>query len=131
MIFAAKAAEPPEDATLLEKNRYKFWAKMTNKIADEVSFYYNPTSADAITRGSIVPALGLLARSKKAIEQITMETYGHAVNDEEIIKDNNPTKYTLDLIPGAYQFQHEVLPYIAPDLAKELGIRVTVEARRQ
>ncbi len=27
LLMAAKAAEPPEDATDLERNRYKFWAK--------------------------------------------------------------------------------------------------------
>lgn len=131
LVLAAKAAEPPEDATELEKNRYKWWAKLTNKIADEVSFYYNPASTEAITRGSIIPALGLIVKAENAIEHLSREGYGHVVDDEEIIKDAHPLKYILNVIPGGYQFQTEVLPYIDPELAKEMGIRVTVESRRQ
>jgi len=35
------------------------------------------------------------------------------------------------LIPGLAQFQTEILPFIDPELAKEWGIRVSAEARRQ
>jgi len=40
-------------------------------------------------------------------------------------------KYTLNIIPFGSQFETEVLPYTSPELAKELGVRVTAEARRQ
>jgi hypothetical protein len=131
LVIAAKAAEPPEDASDLEKNRYKWWAKNLNKITDELAFYYNPLSADSITRGSILPALSLLTKTQQAFWNLGKEVAGNVVDDEELIEKTYPTKYFLDLIPGVSQFQREILPYIDPEFAKEMGIRVSAEARRR
>ena len=38
-------------------------------------------------------------------------------------------KYILNIIPGLSQAQNEALPYLNPELAKEMGIRVTKESR--
>lgn len=129
LILAAKAAEPPEDATDLERNRYKYWAKLTNKISDEIAFYYNPASAEAITKGSVFPALGLLSRAQKAVTHLSRETYGYTINDEEMMDKAHPIKYFLDIIPGPSQFNREYLPYFFPEAAKDIGIRVSAEAR--
>lgn len=131
LLIAAKVAEPPEDATDLEKNRYKFWAKAINKINDEISFYYNPTSMDAISKGSLIPSIGLLHKVNTIFKSFGKYGYGQITNDEEMMEDANPLKYFLNVVPLGSQFQTEILPYVAPDLAKEMGIRVTVEARRQ
>lgn len=131
LLVAAKAAEPPEDATDLERNRYKFWAKMINKISDEVSFYYNPASADSITRGSLIPALGLGNKMFTFGEAFSKEVAGYVIEDTEMMDKAHPTKYFLNMIPGAAQFQTEILPYIDPELAKEMGIRVTTESRQR
>ena len=66
-FLAAKAAKPPEDATDLEKNRYKWWAKLINKTSDEVAFYYNPISFESTTSGSVIPSLTLLSKTEKKI----------------------------------------------------------------
>jgi len=131
LLIAAKAAEPPEDATALEKNRYKWWAKLLNKTSDEVAFYYNPTSAESITKGSLLPALGLLSKVEKIMWSLTKEVYGTYTNDQELMDKSYPTKYFFDIIPGVSQAQRELLPYFFPEAAKEQGIRVTAEARRQ
>ena len=131
LVVAAKAAEPPEDASDLEKNQYKWWAKLLNKTLDELAFYYNPVSADSITKGSIVPALGILTKTTKALWNLEEEVRGNIIDNEELVEKTYPTKYFLDLIPGVSQFQREVLPYVDPEFAKELGIRVTAESRRQ
>jgi hypothetical protein len=131
LYLAAKAAEPPEDATALEKNRYKWWMKALHKISDELAFYYNPISTESITKGSLVPALGLLSKAQKAMWSVTTEVYGVYTDDQELIDESHPTKYFLDIIPGASQGQRELLPYFFPELAKEMGIRVSAEARRQ
>lgn len=131
MVIAARAAEPPEDATDLEKNRYKFWARAINKMSDEIQFYYNPMSMESITRGSFLPSLGLLSKAWNLLRNIEKETRGYIINDQELIDDAHPLKYFLNLVPVGYQFQNEVLPYIDPELAKEMGIRVSVQSRRQ
>jgi len=129
LVLAAAAAEPPEDATDAENNNYKWWAKLTNKISDEVSFYYNPISFESITKGSLLPSVGLLSKAFKIVDQLATEGYGMATDDEEMMKKAHALKYTLNIIPGLSQAQNELLPYLYPELAKDLGIRVTKESR--
>ena len=123
-LIAAKAAEPPEDASDLEKNRYKLWAKMLNKISDEITFYYNPVSFEGMTKGSILPSLTLITKVERVFIQFNKE-----FGDEP--DKAYPQKAVFNLIPGLAQFQTEILPFIDPELAKEWGIRVSAESRRQ
>lgn len=129
VVLAAGAAKPPDDATEYEKNRYKWWARAVNKISQEITFYYDPTSMEAVTRGSIMPSLGLLFRVEQLMVNLEKETKGYILNDESMIKKAYPVKYFLNLVPMGAQFQNEVLPYLFPDIAKEMGIRVTTQAR--
>jgi hypothetical protein len=132
LMIAAKIAIPPEEEEdPLIKNRYKYILKGINKVTDEIGFYYNPLSTEAITRGSIIPSLGLLVKAEKIIEHVLREGYGVATDNEDIIEKAHPTKYFLNVIPGAYQFQRDALPLVNPELAKELGVRVSAESRRQ
>jgi len=129
-FIASKAAQPDKDDDVLVQNRYKWWRKLLNKISNELDFYYNPTSADSITRGSILPSLSILNKVEKAFQQLEEEARGHIIGDDKLIEDKHPLKYFLNLIPGPAQFQNEILPVIAPELAKEMGIRVTEQARQ-
>jgi hypothetical protein len=129
IVFAAAAAEPPEDATDAEKNAYKWYSKVINKISDEVSFYYNPISFESITKGSLLPSVGLLSKAFKIVDQVSTEGYGIATDNEEMMEKAHGLKYLLNIIPGLSQAQNEALPYLYPELAKEMGIRVSKEAR--
>jgi hypothetical protein len=84
-----------------------------------------------MTRGSVIPGLGIAVRAEKAITDLRKEVQGQLTGDDDLMDKAHPTKRFLDLIPGPSQFQNEFLPLIDPELAKELGIRVTAEARRQ
>ena len=129
MVVGAKLAAPPDDETDFHKNQYKFWAKAINKISDELWFYYNPTSTESITRGSIFPSLGLLSKSEKFIRDFSKWGMGGITGDEEAQEKAHPLKYFLNMMPVASQFQNELLPLLDPELAKEMGIRTTIEAR--
>lgn len=133
VIFAAGAAIPDDDESLDDatRNRYKYLMKAMNKIQDELSFYYKPTSAESITKGSLIPALGLLSKIEKILTHTVREGYGFAIDDVEMMDKAYPTKYFLNIIPAFAQFQQEALPLLFPELAKDQGIRVTVESRRQ
>ena len=130
VLLAAAAAKPDDDADEFTKNKYKFWAKLTNKTVDELAFYYNPLSFESMTKGSLVPAVGILAKAGKFLGALEEETRGYIINDQELIDKTYPVKYGLDLIPVASQFQRDYLPYIYPQFAKDLGIRVSAEARQ-
>jgi hypothetical protein len=125
LFVASRMAKPDKDDDELTQNRYKWWRKLLNKISNELDFYYNPASADSITRGSIIPSLSILNKMEKFIKSLEEETRGHIIDDQELIDKNYPTKYFLNLIPGPAQFTNEVLPIFFPQEAKDLGIRVS------
>lgn len=110
IVVGAKLAAPPDDETDFHKNQYKFWAKAINKISDELWFYYNPTSTESITRGSIFPSLGLLSKSEKFIRAFKDWGMGGITGDEEAQDKAHPLKYFLNMMPVASQFQNELLP---------------------
>ena len=128
--IGAVVAEPPEDATALEKNRYKWYFRQINKIADEITFYYNPASTEAILQGTFIPAVGLISRVGRFASQLGAESYGQVTGDQDLVDDSYPTKYLFNLIPILAQGQNEILPYIDPELAKEMGIRVSKASRK-
>jgi hypothetical protein len=129
LVIAAKAAIPPEDEDPVTANKYKYYTKLMGKIQDELSFYYNPASFESITRGSLVPSFGILTKAGKAIGDLEKEVRGTVTGDDQLTEKAHPIRRFLDLIPGPSQFQQEVLPLIDPELAKEMGIRVSPEAR--
>jgi len=132
LVFAAGAAVPDDDDSLddVTRNRYKYLMKAMNKIQDELSFYYSPTSMESMTKGSIIPSLGLLLKAQNILSSVAKESYGYATDDEEMMKKAYPLKYTFNIMPGFYQVQTEILPFFFPEVAKDMGIRVTAEARQ-
>lgn len=130
LLFAAAAAKPDDDEDELTKNKYKWWAKLTHKTVDELAFYYNPLSFESMTKGSLVPAVGVLAKTGKFLGALEEETRGRITNNQELIDKSYPLKYGLDIIPGASQLQRDYLPYLYPEFAKEMGIKVTADARQ-
>jgi hypothetical protein len=122
-LMAAKSAQPPEDASDLEKNRYKLWAKALNKISDEITFYYNPLSFEGMTKGSILPSLTLLTKVERVFIQLAKE-FGDEPEKAHV------GKAIFNLMPGLSQFQTDVWPFIDPKGAKEWGIRVSSASRQ-
>jgi hypothetical protein len=131
LLVAAKLAAPDDDEDILTKNRYKYVAKMINKISDELLFYVNPASADEMTRGSIIPSLGLFSKIGSLLNALRKEVYYTAIGDEKEADKAYPMKYFINLFPVASQALNEALPYIDAEYAKEMGVRVTAESRRQ
>ena len=129
IMVASKAAQPPEDATDEEKNRYKWYTKLVNKVSDEITFYYNPLSFESMTKGSVIPSLGLMSRAFQVFYYTSKEMYGEAIDDETIIDKTHPTKYFFNMIPVIAQIQNELLPYLYPELAKAQGVKVSGESR--
>lgn len=129
VIIAAKIAFPPDDEDKATANKNKYLLKIFNKVSDELSFYYNPLSFESMTKGSVIPGLGIAVRATKALKDLEREVEGQLLDDDVMIEKAHPIKRFLDLIPGPAQFQQEILPLIDPELAKEMGIRVTAESR--
>jgi hypothetical protein len=117
-----------DDAT---KNRWKWLSKVMYKTAEEVNFYYNPLSVDGFTNGNLIPGMTIITKAAKIIDTGVTEMYGGITGDQELTEDNYFGKAVFDIVPGPSQFQKGVLPYVAPQVAKEWGIRVSAEVQRR
>lgn len=129
VIGAAVVGGGDDDDDDLQKNRMKYFAKLINKTSDEVSFYYNPLTFQSVTNGSLLPALGLTNKVWSIFKNVSKDIYGYSSGDEEVLKTTHSIKAIIDVIPILSQFQKEYLASIYPELAKELGVRVTAESR--
>ena len=129
LLITTKIIAPDDDDDDLTKNRYKYFAKAVNKISDELLFYVNPASADEMTKGSIIPSLGLLSKVGSLFNALLKEVYYTSTGDEKEADKTYPLKYFINLFPGPSQALNEILPYVDPEAAKDLGVRVTGESR--
>jgi hypothetical protein len=130
LALTAAVLAPDDDEDQLTKNRYKYFLKIINKTSDEISFYYNPLSFEQVTNGSLLPQLGLLTKALKLINAVSVEGYAWAADDEELMDKNHTIKYIFDPIVGLSQVERDIIPLLYPDLAKELGIITTSQARQ-
>lgn len=125
LLAGLKAAAPDDDEEAIVKNQWKFYLKATDKLTDELMYFYKPTTPfDLISaKGGIVPSLGLLENYIKFTKEFALENFGMIVGDEEIQDDAKPIKYLMKSFPIANQAAG-YLPMFYPDLAKDLGIKM-------
>lgn len=128
LYLLAKASVPDEDEDPMVKNWYKFMVKVVDKIKDELSFFYNPFSANAILNGSIFPSLSIITDGLSVLTHFAKEVWGISLGDEKMVKENYTIKYLLKSFPVTSQIS-SWLPLMAPDAAKEYGIRMSSESR--
>lgn len=129
MFLFVKSMEPDDEDDVYAINNYKYWAKLSNKILDELMFYYDPTSIQSVTSGSIVPQIGVLVNAQKFLSSLMKEVVGRSIGDQELVEDNHPTKYFLNIVPAGPFVSREIIPLVDPELAKDLGIRTTDQPR--
>jgi hypothetical protein len=125
LLAGLKAVAPDDDEEAIVKNQYKFLLKATDKLTDELLYFYKPTTPlDLISgKGGILPSIGLLNNYKKFVTNFISENYGIIIGDEEIQDDATPIKYLMKSFPVSSQAAG-LLPMFYPELAKDLGIRM-------
>ena len=120
----AKAMAPDDDEDENVKNVYRFMLKATDKVTDEVSYFYNPmTPFNLISTKGVFPSVGILNNYAKFLRDFALENYGMIINDDEIVDDAKPIKYLMKSFPVSSQAA-SYLPMFYPELAKDLGIRI-------
>jgi hypothetical protein len=125
LLAGLKAAAPDDDEDPRVKNQWKFYLKATDKLTDELMYFYKPTTPiDLISgKGGIFPAIGLLQNYTKFTTNFAKENFGIIIGDEEMQDDAKPIKYLMKSFPIASQGS-AFLPMFYPDLAKDLGIKM-------
>ena len=123
LLAGLKAAAPDDDEEAIVKNQWKYYVKATDKLKDELMYFYDPTTPFDLLGKGIVPSLGLLENYIKFTKEFALENFGIIVGDEEMRDDAKPIKYLMKSFPITNQAVG-YLPMFYPELAKDLGIRM-------
>lgn len=128
LVVGLKAFAPDDDEDESVKNIHKFFVRAMDKFRDELLYFYNPESIFNLVSNGIFPALNYLTNFMKVFKNFMTEMYAISVGDEELEEKTHVTKYVMKSFPIIYQGT-TFLPMFMPELAKELGIRTSTEAR--
>ena len=123
IYFGLKANMPDDEEDPAVRNRWKYMLKVTDKLSDEIAYFYNPTNIVSLVSQGVFPSMGLLDNYKKTLFNFSKEMYGMAIGDEELVEKNYVIKYFMKSFPITSQGA-QLLPLGSPDLAKDLGIRM-------
>jgi len=122
LFMALKANAPDKDEDPLVKNQYKFLLKATDKLRDEIAYFYNPSNLLQLVSGGIFPSIGMITNFEKILQNFMIENYALAIGNEKLEESNHVIKYVMKQFPVLNQIQ-QFIPMFAPDVAKNLGIK--------
>jgi len=128
ILMSIKAAEPPENISAGDRSRFNYLLRVLNKVTDEILFFYNPTSFEGMTTGSIMPAVTLLSKAGKILNAIRKATVAETEKERE---NANVAKHILNIVPIGYQVSKTFIPLIDAELAKDMGNRISPETNRR
>jgi hypothetical protein len=129
LVIGLKAYAPDDDEEDERvKNFYKFLVRAMDKLRDELLYFYNPESIFGLISNGIFPSLSYLTNFMKLFKNSMKELYAISVDDEELEEKTYVTKYAMKSFPIIYQGV-TFLPMFYPDLAKDLGIKTSTEAK--
>jgi hypothetical protein len=124
LYTGVKAYSPDDDE--LSKNQHRFFVKATDKLKDELLYFYNPTSILNLVSQGFFPAKGLIENYAKLFNNFMLENYYIVTGDEKKAEKNFVIKYGMKAVPGLNQFA-SWLPMFYPEAAKDLGIRAQAQ----
>ena len=123
IVFGLKAAMPDDDEDPAVRNQWRYFMYVTDKLRDELSYFYDPTSLVNLLSKGMFPALSLIDNYKKFILNFLQEGYGLVLENDELVDDAKPIKYLMKSFPITNQMSF-LLPIVYPELAKDLGIKM-------
>jgi DNA-dependent RNA polymerase auxiliary subunit epsilon len=122
LVWGLKANAPDDEESPRVRNQYKFLLRAADKLKDEITYFYDPTSFSNLVSTGIFPSMGLLDNFKTLLRNFMIENYAIATGDTELEKKNYVIKYLLKTFPVTSQ-SAGLLPMFYPDLAKDLGMK--------
>lgn len=128
-MASLKAFAPDDDdEDELVKNQFKYLIKTTDKITDELMYFYTPENFIKLLKGGVIPSLGLIENYIKVLENFSVEMFALGTGDEKLQEKTKMLKYVMKSFPIMYQME-QMLPMFYPEMAKDLGITMSSEAK--
>lgn len=128
MVLGLKALAPDDEEDERVKNSFRFMLRATDKIKDELWFFYDPTSLTSLVSTGVFPSIAYLNNLKKLVTNFGKETFAITTGDEELEDKNYVIKYLMKSFPVSNQAS-QMMPMFYPSIAKDLGIRLSSESR--
>jgi hypothetical protein len=125
MAMKAVAPDPEEDPAV--RNQYKFMMRAVDKLRDEISFFYDPSTFANLLSTGIFPSIKLVTDFEKLFTNFLQEMFGLALGKEDWVDSAHPMKYLMKTFPVSNQVA-QYLPMFYPDLAKDLGIKMQAQS---
>lgn len=117
-----------DDDDMQIRNIHDFTVRAIDKVTDELRFFYDPTSFTSFFSSGLFPSVSYLSNLKKVLYNTSKEVYGIVIQDDELLEDNKVIKYWMKSFPITSQGTW-IIPIFSPELAKELGIKISKESR--
>jgi len=123
LLIAMRLSTPDKDEDEHTKGAYRWALRGLDKLTDELTFMYTPSSFTNILNGSVFPAVGILVEAERLFTSVIKKLFFSMTGDEEASARQHPSKYLFRMLP----ITKEVINYLAVfnnDIAKEYGIRM-------
>lgn len=117
-----KALAPDDEESEAVKNQWRFLVRASDKLTDELGYFYNPTNIFQLISRGVFPSTNLITTYSKVLTNFMAEMYGLVLKDDELVDDTQVIKYIMKSFPILNQ-STAMLPMFAPELAKDLGLR--------
>lgn len=121
LLISARSMEPDNDPEI--KGAYKWALRGIDKLTDELTFMYSPTSFTSILNGSVFPAVGVLVEAQRFFSDLILKLYYKAIGDDEAADRKKVSKHLFRMLP----ITKELITYVAifnDDMAKDFGVRI-------
>lgn len=123
ILISMRVMAPDEDENPEMKGMYRWALRGLDKLTDELTFMYTPTSFTSILNGSVFPAVGILVEFEKFFTSVVKKLFWTVVGNEEEANQEKILKHIARALP----ITKELIQYLAifnDDMAKEYGIRM-------
>lgn len=130
ILVFARVHTPDKDDDPQIKGMYKWSLRAIDKLTDELSFFYDPTSATNIANGAVFPAFNTLVDAQRLLLNGIKDAYYWSTGNEQGMKSIHSTKYFFKSLP----LVNQIVNYTAVfnnDFAKEWGIQLSSQNGRR
>lgn len=115
---------PDDDDDDETKNGKRKFIRLIDKMADELSFFYNFNSFLDIMGSKPLPVFSFISDSQKLITSFGQEFAGLIFQNDEWVESAKPAKMFFKMFPISKEIIGYI-PIIDPELGKEMGIEIT------
>lgn len=130
ILVFARIHAPDKDDDPQIKGMYKWSLRAIDKLTDELSFFYDPTSFTNIANGSVFPAVSLLTDAQHLMLNGIKDAYYWSTGNEQGMQGIKSTKYFFKSLPLVNQLMNYTAVF-NHDFAKEWGIQLSSQNGRR